>query len=369
MASQASDWFDAVKSPSGWNYALRPAARTPMHLPGIILFVIVGLTVTGTASLGLCVWMNLSSGWDAERSIAVLLSLPFIIPGAALAIFFLRRRTGRDELRLDAEAIRVMWRLGPISLSKTVPWSTMVQLTVVRRSWYEGADMAWVERRVHHSLVAEDETGRRRNLVAYYPREMLLALAVELSSRLKPPSIDSDLGGIGAGKLAVGEDSEISTDLRVRAHPPRGTRLIFERMGRRGVRIMKPPDGFFSVGFVFLLSMGVGALVLGIALAVPQILGVNEDDPLIARLFTWMFVALSVPSGVMCLLGAVGSAMSGYLLTATPDSLTLERRCLGEPSCKTWKRQEIASIRADTKIEISDPSEGSKWVTTRVLAH
>jgi hypothetical protein len=366
MASAASDWFETAESPSGWSYALRSAARTPMHFPGIFLFVIVGLTVVGAGNLGHGVSRNLSSGRGAERSLAVLLPLPFLAPGGALAIYLLRRRTGRDELRLEPEAIRAIWRLGLIAWSKTVPRSTTVQLTVVRRSWYESADLAWVGRRDHHALVAEDETGRRRTLVAYYPREMLLALAVELSSRLKPRFIDPDLDGIGAGKLAVGEDSEISTDLHPRNDPPRGTRLIFERTGRRGVRIAKPPDGFFSVGFVFLLCMGVGLPVLAIALAVPQILGLNED-PLIARVFTWIFVALSLPSGVICLLGAVGAATSSYVLTATAHSLTLEEKSLGPPSCKTWKRQEIASICADTKIEISGNNEGGKWVTTRVL--
>ena len=149
--------------------------------------------MASTGILGHYVSMTFTSGWDAERAILAPASLAFLIAGAALAIFLLRHRTVRDELRLEPEAIRAIWRLGPISWSKTVPRSTTVQLTVVRRSWYESADLAWVGRRDHHALVAEDETGRRRTLVANYPREMLLVLAVELSSRWKALSIDTDL--------------------------------------------------------------------------------------------------------------------------------------------------------------------------------
>ena len=254
-----------------------------------------------------------------EHAIFAPVSLMFLIAGAALAIFLLRQRTGRDELRLDAEAIRSIWRVGPVSWSKTIPRSKTAQLTVVRRSLH-GHGTAGEELRDYHVLVAEDETGRRRNLVANYPRRMLLALALELSSRWKALAIDPDLVGIGVGKLAVAEDTEIPTDIRERFQPPRGTRLIFERVDKRGVRITKPPDGFFNAGVFVLLSLSVASLGLASTHAMSAMLGANEGDLLIVRFLIWVFVGLGILLGVVCLTVAVGIATSGFVLIATPDS-------------------------------------------------
>jgi hypothetical protein len=102
----------------------------------------------------------------------------------------------------------------------TIPRSKTVQLKVDRRSWHGDACTAGGKRPDFHALVAEDEIGRRRDLVANYPREMLLALARELSSRWKALPVGPDLLEIGAGKLAVGEDSEIPADIRERLDPP-----------------------------------------------------------------------------------------------------------------------------------------------------
>ena len=81
-----------------------------------------------------------------------------------------------------------------------------------------------------------------------------------------------------------------------------------------------------------------------------------------------MGVGLSVLFGVVFLAAAVGIATSGFVLTATPDSLTLETSgLLCATFCKIWKKQEIASIRADTKIDNNDNSDMPRIITTRVL--
>ena len=128
---------------------------------------------------------------------------------------------------------------------------------------------------------------------------MLLALALELSSRWKALAIDPDLVGIGVGKLAVAEDTEIPTDIRERFQPPRGTRLIFERVDKRGVRITKPPDGFFNAGVFVLLSLSVASLGLASTHAMSAMLGANEGDLLIVRFLIWVFVGLGILLGVV----------------------------------------------------------------------
>ena len=194
-----------------------------------------------------------ANGWSPDSS-----GLAYLVGGAGLAIVQLRRRAGRCELRLDAGAIRAIWRLGPISWSKTVPRSDAAQLTVVRRGHLLDARPIGGKPGDYHVLVAEDETGQRRDLVANYPRDMLLALAVELSSRWKAPDIDPDVDGVGAGKLAVVEDTEVLTDIRERRDRPLGSGLICERVGGRGVRITKPPDGLASTAGCLISMLGIG---------------------------------------------------------------------------------------------------------------
>lgn len=160
-------------------------------------------------------------------------------------------------------------------------------------------------RRDYYALVAEDETGRRRKLVANYPREALLALAVELSSRWDGSSIDPDFAGDEAGKLAVGEDTEIPTDIRERIDPPRGTRLRIEPLGQHGVRITRPRYGLSGVGDEVALFLGVAALVGAIVLAVPPILGMNAGGLRIDRVLTWTGVGFLALLGVALIVVAV----------------------------------------------------------------
>ena len=57
-----------------------------------------------------------------------------------------------------------------------------------------------------------------------------------------------------------------------------------------------------------------------------------------------------------------------FVLTATPDRLTLETHdALRGTSCRTWTKQDIAWIRADTTIESEGGSESGPVFRTRVL--
>jgi hypothetical protein len=194
MAARAAGWFEAVKSPNGWTYTLNPANRQPSPWPAWSRWLLgaftIALIVIGVGLLGSPFAITSGSAWDDKRVLYVLSGLAYLVGGAGLAIVQVRRRAGRCELRLDAGAIRAIWRLGPISWSKTVPRSDAAQLAVVRKGYFVD-DARPIEGKPgdYHVLVVEDEIGQRRNLVANYPRDMLLALAVELSSRWKAPDI------------------------------------------------------------------------------------------------------------------------------------------------------------------------------------
>jgi hypothetical protein len=319
MAARAPGWFEAVKSLNGWTYTLNPADREPMPWPA---------------------WFRWFLG------------------------------DGRCELRLDAGAIRAIWRLGPISWSKTVRRSDAAQLVVVRRSFYLDASPIGGGPGDYHVLVAEDATGRRRDLVANYPRGILLALAVELSSRWKVPDIDPDVDGVGAGKLAVVEDTEVPTDIRERRDLPLGSRLICEHVGGRGVRITKPPDGLAQGAgcLIFMGGFGVMALVYSVAFLMHLLLYWSGDDLRIARILGYGGIGLGALWCAFTLVVAVEVSTCRFVLTATPDSLTLETgHALGGTSCQIWKKQDIAWIRAETTIESRGSSESGPVVTTRIL--
>jgi hypothetical protein len=327
------------------------------------------MIVISVGLLGSCVATTSGSAWDDKRVVFGLVGLAYLVGGAGLAIVQLRRRAGRCELRLDAGAIRAIWRLGPISWSKTVRRSDAAQLTVVRRGYLLDAGPIGGKPGDYHVLVAEDKTGKRRALVANYPRDMLLALAVELSSRWKAPDIDPDVDGVGVGKLAVVEDTEVVTDIRERRDRPLGSGLICELVGGRGLRITKPPDGLASTPGCMMSMFGIAfsPLIAAVILSMSLALYRNGADPRLARYLTDVGIGVGVLCFVFSLVVAWGMSTARFVLTATPDRLTLERHdALRGTSCRTWTKQDIAWVRADT-IESEGGSEGGAVFRTRVL--
>lgn len=371
MASRASGWFEVVESPNGWTYTFNPADRQPSPWPAwaqwLLRAATIAVIVTGVWLLRRCVATPSGSGWDVERVGAGFLGLAYLGGGVGLAIDQLRRRAGLCELLLDAGAIRATWRLGPIAWSKTVRRSGAAQLAVVRRGHSLNASPIGGKPGDYYVLVVEDEIGQRQDLLAKYPRDMLLAVAVELSSRWKAADIDPDVDGVGAGKLAVVEDTEVATDIRERRNRPLGSGLICERMGGRGVRFTKPPDGLASTpGCMFsMIGILLAPLVVAVILSVSLGLYRNGVDPSIARIVAFLGIGVGVLWCVSVFVVAFGMTTARFVLTATPDRLTLEtHNVLRGTKCRTWTKEDIAWIRADTLIE---SSESGPLVTTRVL--
>ncbi len=373
MAACAPGWFEAVKSPNGWTYTLNPANRQPSPWPAwsrwLLGAITIGLIVIGVGVLGSWVATTSGSAWDGKRVVYGLGGLAYLAGGVGLAIDQVRRRASRCELRLDAGAIRAIRRLRPISWSKTIPRSAAAQFAVVRRGYMLDARPIGGKPGDYHVLVAEDENGQRRVLVANYPRDMLLALAVEISWRWKSPDIDPDVDGVGAGKLAVVEDTEVLTDIRERRDRPLASGLICERLGGRGVRITRPPHGLASDRgcLISMFGIAITPLIFAVILSIPLTLYRNGFDPLFARLLTFVCIGAGVLWCAYLLVAAVGTLTARFVLTANPDHLTLETRdALRGTSCRTWKKQDIAWIRADT-IESEGGSESGPAFRTRVL--
>lgn len=388
MDPKLDGWFEVAKTPGGCTYSLRPAARAPIHGFGGLVFISVAVVGVGAGILGTVIRKTLSFGWDTDRVVLFSIGLIFFTCGVALAVLLVRRRVGWDEVTLEAGAIHAIWRVGPMSWGRTVPRSKVAQLTVVRRAWDTSAGAPiWNGRTCeevsaiaesqnaspppdgvscedYYDLAAEDEGGRRRTLVANYPREMLLALAAELSSRWKGLAVDLDFAEPAVGKLPCSEDTEIAADIRERVDPPRGTKLRCETLKEGEVRITKPASGVFSLGFVFTLFFGVVLLVWAILLAVPSLIGVQAGAAEFDDVDTWVGVGIRALVGLGAIVLAVRIAVYSFALIATSDRLTVVTKDLWWTIRETWERQEIAWIDLYTWI---DPNQKGSGLTTRIL--
>ena len=347
MAAEASCGFKGERTPTGWAYAINPGRRVLAQLRRHLLAAVVARIVTGAFFFVTFIVMTRRPGWDLQIALLIPLALSFLAVGLIRAIEVLRRRTGRDELILDAEAIRTVWRLGPIFWSKTVRRADTAQLTVVRSCWSQASSVWRGEH--YYALIAEDRNGRGRALVGNYSHEMLVALAAELSSRWKTLPVDPDLAGIGSGKLAVAGGSESPTAIRERFRPPSGTRLIFERSGKREVRISRPPATLSSAGAVCLLLAGAGALGVMICRTAPPIAGTRTGGLNHERLFDWLLVSVLVLVAGIGLVIAERFAIPRHELIASPESLALTTTTLIGTSTKIWRKPEIATIRVEIR--------------------
>ena len=173
MAARAPGWFEAVKSPNGWTYTLNPANRQPSPWPAwtrwLLGAVTIALIVSGVGLLRWCVATTSGSAWDGKWVLYGLSGLVYLGGGVGLAIDQIRRRAGRCELRLDAGAIRAIWRLGPISWSKTV-----------RRS--DAAQLAGIWPLPDQRFAAEGRDGGNRRPQVFLPLGKLDGLSVHVHS-------------------------------------------------------------------------------------------------------------------------------------------------------------------------------------------
>lgn len=347
MKSRPVAGFEVIETPGGWTYVLDPGRRERTEELAFELFIIGSpLLLSGVFFLGVFVR---SVGWSKSLVPALLFSLLVPTGGTWLLIGVGQRLFGRDEFRLDMRTVRVIRRLGPFRWSRLVRRSRAAQFTVTRKLGHDarGNDkcLTWF------TLVVEDENGLRRPLVGNYPREMLLTLAADISGRWRGLSTDTGPDGIGSKALAVREESP--TDIRDRTVAPPGTRFRLDRLEGDGVKITLPPDGMLSLG-----CSGIGVLSFGlaIALALPPLLGKEGGSG--------TAVILLGPIGVLAFIGAVHNAVSQRILVVTADSLLQETRGVRGASWKVWKKADIRSIRAETRIV---EEEDSTIYMTRVL--
>lgn len=342
--NDAPTLFDAVPTPDGWNYRLRPADRDPVPSPVVAFLLCAVLAAVGAGFLGFyrIYVRSYPRDWSALSFLAI--ALIFAAAGSALAVATFKRCVGRDEIRLDAETIRATWRHGRLSWSRVVPRSRLAQLTVVLRARLGHENRVGAEHN-YHALAAEDERGRRRTLVAHYPRDLLLALAEDLSWRWKAEWYDPELAAVDAVKPAVGEDSEVLIDVRDRRDPPRGTRLVLERAGDM-VRITRPREPLAGPRVMAYLVIGAVTLACAGATFRPAVGPGGQDDP-DAAVFVALFLLVMA---ISALVQAVLELRRREVLVATPGDLTHTHRGLVRTTSKTWRREDIASLRADVKV-------------------
>jgi hypothetical protein len=184
----------------------------------------------------------------------------------------------------------------------------------------------------------------------------------------RSPDIDPDVDGVGAGKLAVVEDTEVLNDIRERRDRPLGSGLIRERLGGGGVRITRPPDGLTSPGgcLISMTRIGVTALLFTAIVLIALVLYWNGDGSLLACILAFVCIGVGVLWCAFALVATLVMPTARFVLTATPDHLTFETHdALRGTSCRTWKKQDIAWIRAETTLEPAGDS--SPVVRTRVL--
>jgi hypothetical protein len=352
METRATDWFDSIRDHGTSAYRLRPSARVPMRGLGHLTKIFICL-ITSASLPNINFAQTQLSNWPTGRSLLLVLSLVPLLVVPSLAFDFIRRRAGRDELRIDERSIRSTWRLGPLSRQKTLLRSSVAQLTVVR----EGDES--------YALAAENEFGRKWNLGVGYPREMLLALAVEISSRWKELTIDPDFAEIGPGKLAIREESNIPTEIRERPVPPLGSRLICERDRTGEVRITIPRLGLSGFGVSISSLFGVVAMIYLIAEVMPAIRGMCKEGTRSDAINTLVATGAIMLFLLVYLAIAVREALTTRVLIASEGSLTLETKGLLRTSSKSWRTDQIVSIHAETMVDNS--GDGSGTTTTSVL--
>ncbi|WZP00909.1 hypothetical protein EP7_002568 [Isosphaeraceae bacterium EP7] len=352
MQTRPHGWFDSAKTPEGWAYTLPTSAREPIpwfnSLGRFVLCLVAGGYV-----LMIDVPTTMRRGWASREAFLVLVCLTILASVPSLVFNLLRRLAGRDELTLDAVAIRATWRLGPLSWSTTARRSDVAQFTVTR----EGGG--------GHLLAAEDDFGRMRILGGNYSREMLMALAVELSTRWKELPIDPDFVEVGPGKLAVREHSNVSTGIRERRDLPAGSRLTIEHLVTGETRIIRPRKGFRVFESTNVTASGIGVLIFALSAALLPFLGLPVDSTKLDQFSNLFCSGLLLIYLCVFVVLSTRDAISSQALTVTPDSLTLETKGLRGTSRRTWKSHEIASIRADTRLD--DSGDGSGGRQTRVL--
>lgn len=338
-----------------WACDLGPEERGPdAGRVGLSLLVVALSAVPVAYACGLLDGIDPAPGSPLGFAMAV--PAPLLAAGLA-AIGLVQRHRGRDELRLDAGAIRVVRRLGRLSWSWTVPRDRVAEFVVVRKPWYPSGDQP----AFYHVLAAEDDRGRRRVLAASYPRERLLALAAALSAHWKAPAHDPDFDPArGAAKIAVAEDSDIPTEIVDRTTPPRGTRLVLESAGAGAIRITRPSSGpgTIAAAIALIILVPLAAFVLW-----P---GGGPADPPLVRGFmrAGLLAFLLLPIGLSLL--ALGRMRSRHVLAADPAAgLTRETIGLLGPTRTTWPAGTISSIRAEAVPGRGD--DAGKTIDFRVV--
>lgn len=338
MDNDASRPFDAVKTPAGWVYALRPNDRTT-EVWILIFFGLLPLGA-GVLLLGVGVSRFMRTGWSSEATQTFLLvSAGLLAWGTCLSTMIVTRACGRDEIRLDPGAIRRIWRLGLLSWTTRVSASKVAQFVVVRRGRTVSHDGFVSE--AFHALVVQDGRGRRRTLLDNYPRETFLALADALSSRWKDLSIDPDFMDVAPGKIAVTEDSEVATDVRDRPKPPEGTRLKLERVGKGAVQITKPAKRIAS-------PSGIAWLGLSVAGASCTIVALGFANFRLAEV-DWVTVGSCAFFTLFFIVGGKRCLGCNFIVSATADYVSVTKKGLFRTSSKRWPARKITSIRAESR--------------------
>jgi hypothetical protein len=291
----------------------------------------------------------------------LLMCLVSSLTDAILAVSFvimLQEQRGTDELILTSQWLQAIHRLGPIRWSTSALLGFVEKFKVVRQAESDPGEPL----DVRHSLKMELAIGDEKELIAGYPRALLLALAQDLSIRCKRFRQDLDDDIEVPMKRPVIEDSEVPTEILDRIEKPSRTSISVEFKGD-GI-VFTSPVLFTHRGMFRLLMIcaasGMGGIVL---LFLTQYVAASMN------VAASMILCLSFGCGVFLLMSIFMVYMSHHWkLTITPSRLILEQESLLWKKKRMWDKRDIEKLGVSTVINGFDGDKAYR-TTLQLIPH
>jgi hypothetical protein len=354
--------------PGGVRYRLPPHDFGAFRWVGLLLMAF-GLAPIGMAAAFLGFVLKVA-GANQAAFFGLLCASPmlllFLVIGCALAFFGVWILLGRSDIELSPKKVRAILRVGPLFLSRRCPRASVRQFTVVRpgassRPSSTGASaIAWLR------LQAEC-TGRKPLLLAAgYPRELLLALAADLSRRASlaaEPFADAP----PAEPILVAEETDDPALVVERPRQPAESTAVLESFPD-GVTITLPAAGMWRGSPRFWLVWTWLWCLLVVPISVAAVAGKVHNDlgQPIAAIWVLLFLVPFWLVAVGSMLTVVHRGRRQAVLAVAGGRLMILQTGLFGTKRQEWPREELRWVAA-VVTENRDSEGGSTWTTHLVV--